>query len=265
MDALHGGQRNAEGRALGIEQPSAREGLHAGDSHVVLFAELVQLNAARIDPGKRCIVALGEVVVEVVRRRHQVKGGIDAEEDHLDEARLRGALRNHRIVGGQPDVPDDALFMQLMDVLDEFRVHARVPVALQIHVVNHAQVDVAAADARQQILEGGLHILHVPGAHVLAVLPGRADVALHKPLVPARRNRLSDDVPGLRVGHPAIDDVDSLLVGVADQIDGVLHIVPLQPLPAEAHLADHEAGLAQSSVLHTSSCMNFAASMIPHA
>ena len=91
---------------------------------------------------------------------------------------------------------------------------------------------------------------HVPAAHVLAVLPGGADVALHEPLIPAVCDGLADDAAALRVRHPAVDDVDALGVGVADQFDGVGLVVALQPLAAKAHLAHLQIRPAKAPVDH---------------
>ena len=70
MDALHRSQGHAEGRAFFVEQPAACVGLHTGDAHVILLAELVHLNPDRIDPRHGLVVIVSEVVVDIVCGRH---------------------------------------------------------------------------------------------------------------------------------------------------------------------------------------------------
>ena len=173
-----------------------------------------------------------------------VEGRVDGEEDHLHDAGFDGRLRDAGIVGRKADVADGARRLQLFYVFDVGAVHAQIPVLLCVHVVDHAEVDVVRAEALQQVLKGRLYELHVPGAHILAVLMGGADVTLHKPLFPVALEGFADDVPGLRIGHPAIDDVDALFLRVPDEFHGFLELVALQPLAAESDLAHFESGVS---------------------
>ena len=55
-----------------------------------------------------------------------------------------------------------------------------------------------------QILKGWTHIFHIPGAEILAVLPGRSDMPLDIPLAAVFFDPFSDHIPGFRVSHPAV-------------------------------------------------------------
>ena len=80
---------------------------------------------------------------------------------------------------------------------------------------------------------------------------------LHNPSGAVFLNRLSDDIPGFRVRHPAVDDIDSLFVGIFQQGNGFAFLMPLQPFTAEADLADLQVGLSKTSVIHAMPSMSF--------
>ena len=252
VDALDRRQGDAEGGTVRPEQPASGKGLHAGEPDVLLFADFVHLDADRVDAVQPLGVGFGKVVFQVVRRRHQVKGGVDAEEDHLHQAAFRRFFRDHGVVGGKADVPDLSLGFELQHVVQIGAGLGQVvfPVAFQVHIVDHPQVDIVRLEPFQQVLKGDPALLYVPGAGVLAVLVGGAHVALHIPARPVVRDGFADDVPRFGVGHPAVDDVDAQAVGVTHQGDGFALFVPLQPLAAKAHLADHQICFSKLSVLH---------------
>ena len=149
-------------------------------------------------------------------------------------------------------MPDDALFVQVVDVLDVFPVHGPVPVFHGINVMDHAQVDIVGAKPPQQVLKRRADVGHVPCTDVLAVLPGGAQVPLHVPLLPAALHGLADDIPGFRVRHPAVHNVHAPVVGVPQQRHGVFLLVAFQPFPAETDLADGKACFTEYPILHQS-------------
>ena len=95
-------------------------------------------------------------------------------------------------MGAHSDVTDHSLFLLLLHVSQEFPFHDPVKFRLLVHKVDHAQIDVVRAQAGQQVLKGRLHFVHVPGADVLTVLPGGAEMTLNDPSVPSSRNGLSN-------------------------------------------------------------------------
>ena len=150
----------------------------------------------------------------------------------------------------QADMPDDPFFMQLVHVVDIPGVHAGIPVFLRIYIMNHSQVDVSAADALKQVLERRFHESHIPGAHILPVLPGGPDMSLDEPLISGRGNGLPDDIPGLGIRHPAVNNIDSLFLCVTNQLDRFLLRVPFQPLASEADLTYHQSCLSKPTFIH---------------
>ena len=70
---------------------------------------------------------------------------------------------------------------------------------------------------------------------------------LDVPLATVFFDPLTDDISGLRVRHPAIQDIDPLRRRIADQFDTVRLRMALQPLSTEADLADLQLCLSQSS------------------
>ena len=130
------------------------------------------------------------------------------------------------------------------------RVLDLLPLLLRVDVVDHAQVDVVGLQAGQQVLKGGADVGHVAGAVILAAFPCGADVPLNVPLIAVFVDTLADDVAGLGVSHPAIQDVDALGGCVLDQRDAFFFGVALQPLAAKADLADLQVCLAQSAGFH---------------
>ena len=116
--------------------------------------------------------------------------------------------------------------------------------------MNHPQIDIIRFQPRQQILKCDLALFHVPCPGILPVLIGGTDMTLNIPSGAILRNGLSDDIPGFRIRHPTVNDVDSLAVGIFYQSDGFAFLMPLQPFSAEADLADPQAGFSKASVFH---------------
>ena len=107
-------------------------------------------------------------------------------------------------MGAHTDVADDALLLLLFDVLEELPLEDPVEVLLRVHVVDHPQVDVVRPQPGEQVLEGLPHQGQLPGADVLALLPGGAEMALDDPLFPAAFDGVADHCAHLGVGHPAV-------------------------------------------------------------
>ena len=154
-------------------------------------------------------------------------------------------------------MPDDPLLMQIMDILNEFSVHCPVPLFDRINVMDHSKVHVIRPEPSELILKSGLYKLHIPGPYILSVLPGRADMALYVPGIPAFLRCLTDDIPGLRIRHPAVHDIDPSLMGISEKLHRVLFVMSLKPFPAKADLAYLNPCFSEFSVSHIlSSCAN---------
>ena len=251
MDALHGRHRRAERRRLGAEQTPAGIPLHHRKAHALAFAQRVQLGAGGIHAFERVVVGEGECVVEAGRGRQEVEGGVHAEHDGFDLAGQRGSLRHLGRVGGQPDVPDDVGGFERAHVFDELPGHDALVLVDVVDVVDHAQLHVVGAEAREQVLERGTHEIHVARAHVLAVLPGGADVALDDPAVARAGQRSSEVAAHLGSRHPAVEDVDARFLAALDHGAHLGGRFLLHPFSSEADLADFEPRPAQFAVAHT--------------
>ena len=210
----------------------------------MLLAQPVELRPLRVDAPQRPLVgAVGEVGVQVVICGEQVEGGVDAEQQHLHLPGEHGQLGGLGVVGAHADVADDALFLLLLHVLEKFPLKHAVEVLLRVHVVDHPQVDVVGLQPGEQVLEGLPHQGQLPGADVLALLPGGAEVPLDDPLLPAALDGAANLAAHLRVGHPAVQNVDALFLAPADDGGDLLLVVALQPLGPQADFADREAGV----------------------
>ena len=250
VDALHRRQTDAERRALLIEQPPAREALHDRDADIVLLTDAVQMCARRVDAFEPRVKALGEHRVDILARREHVEGRVDAEQNHFHEAGLRRLHRDLRVVRAEADVVDDAGLFELHHVGKIVGVQDLLPLLLGVHVVDHAEVDVIGLQARQQILERRAHIDQIARAVILPVLPCRAEMALNVPVGAVIPDAQTDDVPGLRVRHPAVKNVDAGVGGVMDQLHTFFLRMALEPFRAEADLTDLQPCFPQSSRLH---------------
>ena len=250
VDALHGRHRHAEGRSLGVEQAAAGVALHDGDADVLALAERIQLGARGVHALEGIVVVEREGGLEARRCRQQVEGGVHAEHDHLDLAGEGGALAHFGAVGGQSDVLDGARGFERAHVVDERAGHDALVLVDVVHVVDHAELHVVGAEAREQVFEGGAYEAHVARAHVLPVLPGGADVPLNDPAIARVGEGGAQVAAHVGAGHPAIEDVDALLLAARGHGAHLGGRLLLHPLGAEADLAHHEPGLSQSAVFH---------------
>ena len=142
---------------------------------------------------------------------------------------------------------DNSLFMQFMDIIDVLCIHTGIPVFHGVHIVDHAQIDIPAANALQKILERRFYIFHVPCTNVLTVLPGGADMSLYIHFIAAVFQCRTDDIARLRIRHPAVNNINALFHRMADQLYGFIKFMPFQPLAAKAYLTDHKFCFSKSS------------------
>lgn len=129
--------------------------------------------------------------------------------------------------------------------------------------MDHAEIDVVRLQALQKVFERRAHVLYVSASEILTVFPGGADVALDIPVTAVVPDAFADDIPGCRVCHPAVENVDPLCGGVVDQLNALCLGVPLQPFPTEANLTDLQPGLSQSSVPHDGYSSHYICFIIP--
>ena len=60
----------------------------------------------------------------------------------------------------------------------------RLPVLQRIHIMNHADLHPVGFQAGQQVLKPRAHLVDVPGALILFILPDRAQVRLQHKFLP---------------------------------------------------------------------------------
>ena len=192
VDTLHRSQRHSERRRLRRKQPSARVSLHNGDSHALLLADPVQLRSLGINSAQLLRIAVREIGVHVLACRKQVERGVDAEQDHLDLSGKRSQLCHSGIVRAHSDMADHASVLLFLYIGEEFSLHDPVEFLLLIHKVNHAQINIVCLKTCQKIRKRLLHLVQLPGADILAVLPGRTEMSLNNPFLPLSFQRFSD-------------------------------------------------------------------------
>ena len=74
---------------------------------------------------------------------------------------------------------------------------------------------------------------------------------LNVPLFALALKRCADIRAHIRLGHPAVQNIDPLFRTVIDDGLDLLGAVPLEPFAAEADLADLQARFPKTSVTHT--------------
>ncbi len=153
-------------------------------------------------------------------------------------------------MGAHADVADDAPLFLPLYIGQKLPFHHLAELLLAVHKVNHAQVDVVRLQPGEQILEGLLHLGHLPGADILPLLPGGAKMPLDNPLLPVALDGVANFGAHLWVGHPAVQDVDAIAFAPLDDGRDLFLVVALQPLGAQAYLTDLQAGAAQFPITH---------------
>ena len=189
--------------------------------------------------------------LDVLGRRQHVERRIHREHDHLDLGIVAGDKRDLGVVGRKADVVDVARRLLRADVVDEGAVHDGLELIDGVDIVDEAELDVAA-EALKQKLPRRHDLVQVARAHILAVLPGGAEMALDHPVVALLAHGGSQRTAHRGVRHPAVDDVDAGLSGATHNLEGALGVVSLDPLGAVTDFAHLHAGLAQLAVLHES-------------
>ena len=250
MNTLRRGQAYAEGGALRIEQPASGKALHDGYADVVLLADAIQLRAVGVDSLQAGVVFFREHCIDVLAGGQHIKRRIDAEEDHLHIAGFRRFNGDFRVMRADADMADYAAVFQLHNIVQIFGMLNLLPFFFGIHIVNHAQIDIIRLQTLQQVFKGGTDIFHLSRAEILRVLPGGADVPLNVPLAAVFSDAVANDIPRLRIGHPAVQDVDSLRGRITDQVDAFRLRVTLQPFSAESDFAHLQPCFSQSSEFH---------------
>ena len=87
---------------------------------------------------------------------------------------------------------DHASVLLLLYIGEEFSLHDPVEFLLLIHNVNHSQINIVCLKPCQKILKRLLHLVQLPGADILAVLPGGTEMSLNNPFLPLSFQRFSD-------------------------------------------------------------------------
>ena len=149
---------------------------------------------------------------------------------------LNGIASAYGAVRGHANVPNGALGLELLHIVAVRPLKAALELFQVVDVVHHAQLDVVGVKAGQQVVEGHLALLHVARAHILAILPGGSNVALHNPVTRILGARISQPGTHLRVAHPAVDDVDAQLCCTNRNVVRLLCAHAVEPLAAEANL-----------------------------
>ena len=145
---------------------------------------------------------------------------------------------------------DFALGLQGLGVLHHGAVLDGLPVGQGVHIVDHAHVDEVRAQTLQQIPKPGAHLVHVPGALVLAVLPDGAQMALEQEFVPPPLQRAAQAGAHPGVRGVQVDVVDPQALGGVQQGLHQRAAVVHEALAAHADLAHPQAGAAQLSFFH---------------
>ena len=153
-------------------------------------------------------------------------------------------------MGAHADVADFSACLQLFHIPDVRPVHKRIPVGFLVHKVNHPQINVICLKPCQQVLKRFPALIHVAAADILAVLPGGTDVSLDKPALPPARKRFSDIGAHIRLGHPAVQNINTQPFGAVDNGFAFLVIMALQPLRPKSNLTDHQICFTKTSIMH---------------
>ena len=147
-------------------------------------------------------------------------------------------------MGAHADGADLPLGLQLLGKLHHRSAEHLIEIHLLVHVVDHPHVDVVCPQPAEQVVVGGFHFLYVPGALVLAVHPGGAQVPLEDEFLPAPRHGLAEGVPdvGLRVVQVKV--VDPQLYSGVQNLQGGLLLPVHKGLAAQSDLADFHSRAA---------------------
>ena len=148
---------------------------------------------------------------------------------------------------------DDALGLELLHIVAVGSFQAALELVEVVDVMHHAQLNVVGVEAREQVVKGNLALFHVARAHVLAVLPGGANVTLHNPMPRVLGTSVSQTRANLGVAHPAVHDVDAQLGGTQRDGARLIGAHAVEPLPAKADLGHLQIRTAKPSIVHACS------------
>ena len=166
-------------------------------------------------------------------------------------------------MAGQADGSDDAPGLQLPGVVQHAAGAHRLPVGQGVHIVDHADLRVIGLQPAELIGKARLHLVQIPGALVLPVLPDGAQVGLEDEFLPPAPQRAAQAGAELRVGGVEVDAVDPA------RLHGVHHFPDLRIALAHkafaphADLADQQACAAQLTILHCAASLSFL-DTLPH-
>ena len=261
VDALGRGHGLAKGGMLRGEQLPRPQGLHHGDTHALLLAELVQRRPLGIDALKQPRVkTLVQTVQHVLLGRVQVVSHVDAEKHGFHQPRVHHPGGGYGIVGGKADMPDIALFLQALYILDKLRFKDLLVILLAVDEKHHAKVDVSIENA-QQVLEIFADGGHVPADVVLLPHMGGPDMPLDHHVLAAVPQGLADVLADLLPGHKHVQQVHAPLQGRANGFLHPLIGLAIQVFAAQANDAGLFARASQIAVFHSAS--PFVAAQIP--
>ncbi len=140
-------------------------------------------------------------------------------------------------MGAQTDVTDPPFLLQGTHIIHELAACHRLKLVRFIDKMYHAEVHIIGLHPRKQILKGRLHQSQIPCPHILAVLPGGTDMPLDDPPVPSSLQCRPDIGTHIRLGHPAVQNIDPFFLAGINNFLYLLRIMPLQPFAAKSDLA----------------------------
>ena len=140
LDALIFRQSFSKGRKFGVQKSSAAEGLHNGNADFFLLAALIEIHT--LIGGTDGKIAMAVII-----------GRIDAEHHHIQKARIQHLIDDGRRVGGKTNVTNNALFFQLLDMLQRAAFQIFFEIRRLIDAVDETKVDVV----RVQLFQKPVH------------------------------------------------------------------------------------------------------------
>ena len=211
-------------------------------------AVVVQFHTHGVDARRQ--VAHRFLVPRILACAQTVEGGIEAEHDDLHPAALGGQQGHLGIVAAEAYMLDFTLFLQLEDIVEEWRVLYLLPLLTAVGDMYHAHLDMVGAQTCEEVLKPGLGGIEVAGACVLPVGPNGADMALDNHLVTTALEGVADIGARLGVGVIDVDVVHAAVESHRHQLKRCRAVEFLKASAADAYLAHHQARVAQWPELH---------------
>ncbi len=116
--------------------------------------------------------------------------------------------------------------------------------------MDHPQIHMIRLQARKQIFKSRLYLIQLSCFYILAVLPGGTDMSLDDPFLPPSLQRKPDIGADIRLGHPAVQNIDPFFFTGIDHLFYLFRVMPLQPLCPQTDLAHLKSRFSQCSVPH---------------